>query len=439
MKKTLHIIIGIAAGLSLAACGAGTNGAIAPSNPAPLAQNALQLAVGTANLFGTTTGLNVVATYRQSTGSFAPGDSGALVDSPTLNVGVPLGGAAGTGAGYDGLSTILTGPSAAELGGNILTSSSQNPGTTTITSFGQSGGVFGLGIEPFNETGPADATSPSTIGIPFQVAPYPIPLLDANFGKDPNALVPWGGPPAFSLTGSGGDSVVGNSNYPKGTAGVSEGIDVLQGVAATAGATYSLGVSVPANSGPVTTTQTFTLPAATTTIATPVNPAFTPDGSGGGAFAGFALPANATEAYVEVIDYGPATGTGCNGASAAAPLYYTLETNSSALPTLPDAIGPNGAPSTCTAALNTAVPANAGAATPGDQVTTQVVAFDYPAFESSYPTSLKNPTPTILGNNKSDDIAISAASCTVVGGASCTASLPLLRQRQFAAAYNRIH
>jgi len=413
----------MAMGVSLAACGASGNGGTTPSSVAPIAKNVLQFAVGTANLFGTSTALNVVVTYRQPTGSYAPGDSGTLLNTPTLTLPGPVAANAATGSasavtGYDPLSTVLFTPATSEVGNDAITASSQSPTTAAVTSFGQSGGAFGLGIEPFNSIGGGSAAgsgNPSSLGSPFQVAPYPIPLYDAlaatNPPSDPNALIPWGGPPAFNLTGSGGDSVVGNGNYPSGTAGVSEGIDVFEGVTPAAGSSYSLNVSVPANTGVVNQSASFTLPAVVT-IATPVNPAFVPNGSGGGTLL-FTMPASATEAYVELVDYGAAN-------SGATPVYYTLEATANGTLTLPNAIGPGGAPSVAA----------------GDQLVVQVIAFDYPAFESSYPSSLKNPSPAILGSAGSDDLAISAATCTLARSAtSCNSALPLLRKRERAAAY----
>ncbi len=425
MNTSLRIIASIAAGLSLAACGANPNSPTSPTGVAPIAQNVLQFAVGTANLEGTSA-LNVVSTYRQPSGSYAPGDSGALTDSVTLSgLGVVPANAGAAPNGYDPLSTAQLAASA-DSGTGALTSSSQNPGTTTVTTFGQSGGAFGLGIEQYNAIGPASQTGstfPGEINSPFQVAPYQVPMLD-TVAKDPNAFVPWGGPPAFVLPNSGGDSPVGNGLYPGGTAGVSEGINVLYGVAPRAGGTYTLAVSVPANTGTVSQSANATL-ASIVTLPTPVAPAFTPDGNGGGTFTGFAVAAPAIEAYVQVIDYGPATGTSCNGASTKSPLYYTIETTSTPA-ALPDAIGPGGAASTCTAAANTT--AN-GTATGGDQVVVQAVTFDYKAFEMSYPNSLKNPSPTI-SNGPTDDLAVSVATCTIVNGGSCAASLPLLRARR---------
>jgi hypothetical protein len=319
-----------------------------------------------------------------------------------------------------------------------------------VTSFGQSGGVFGLGIEPFNAQAQGDCTPAGvgSTGTPFQVPPYPVPLYDPLFGADPNAFIPWGGPPAFEIAGNP-DSVVGSlaNFYPAGTAGVPEGIDVFEGIAPTPGGAYSLSISIPANTGTIAQGVKFTIPTTLTTLGTATSPAYTPDGNGGGTFA-FTMPAGATEAYLELVDYGPAQPAApaaglisCNGlASTGTPLYYTIETTTSGTLTLPDLIGPTaptslepgGAkpgtiPSVCTAAQNTT--ANGGTATPDDQLAIQVIGFDYPAYESSYPNSLRVQAPAILGANGEDDITISAATC-LAGATSCTATLPLLRRRE---------
>jgi hypothetical protein len=197
-------------------------------------------------------------------------------------------------------------------------------------------------------------------------------------------------------------------------------------------------LSIPTNNGTYTKSATATL-GAVVTIPTPVNPTFTPDGNGGGSFAGWVMPAGATEAYVQVVDYGPALAgaatqsASCNGSSEKVPVFYTLQVEgSAALGTLADTIGPNGAPSLCTAAQNTT--ANGSTATTGDQYIIQVVAFDYPAFESSYPSSLKNPAPTITGSAGTDDLAISGETCVATDGTACDPQ-PLMKKRQFAATY----
>ncbi len=384
-------------------------------------------------------------TYRQPAGGFAPGDSGTLVNSPTLTLPAAIGAGAAapaaTAEGYDACSTAAFGAGANEVGTTAMTSTSQTQGQagTTATTFGQSGGAFGLGIEPFNSTGQGDCTPPgvSATGTPFQVAPYPVPIYD-NTAGDPNQLpAAWGGPPAFLNSGSA-TSVVGSGNYPHGTAGLSMGIDVFANVPAAVGA-YKLAVSVPANTGTVTTSASYSL-AALTNLGAATAPAYVPDvaGDGGGTFA-FVMPAGATEAYVEVVDYGPSDAglTGCNGSGTGiagppavgngvgTPIYYTLEATASGTVTLPPALGPGGSPSVCTAALNTT---NNGAAT-ADQIAIQVIAMDYPLYEASYGAQATNsngkPSPTILGAAGSADISISTAVCQQ-GIAACTNPLPLM-------------
>jgi len=239
MKKPLVVILTLA----LAACGA--NG----SDPkgvttANVSANVLQLQVGTANLYGTVTGLNVVTTYRQpASGGFKPGDSGTLLNSPRLTVPGQLPGTPGSAAPFDPTSTVFSGPAAAELNGHVMGATSQVPNSTNQTTFGLSGGVFGLGIEPYNAFGSYDAPSGVNIGAPFQVAPYPVPVYD--FAGDVNAFEPWGGPPAFNVAGNG-QSIVGSGAYPAGTAGAEMGIDVFATVPPALG-TYQLSVVIPAN------------------------------------------------------------------------------------------------------------------------------------------------------------------------------------------------
>ncbi len=423
---------------ALTSCGSG-GVAMAPTTQAVISSNVLQFAVGTANLYGAGTALNVVATYRQPNGN-----SGTLLNSPTISLPRGLPGALAAGAaatGYDASSNAPNGPAPGE---SNITSTAQTAGASCSpgTTFGQSGGVYGVGIEPFNAQGQADCTPAGTnaTGTPFQVAPYPVPLYDSASPTftptgDPNVFVPWGGPPAFLLTGSS-VSVVGSTNYPTGTAGVSEGIDVFAGVAPVAGGAYALSVSIPANTGTSVQSATFTLPGVVV-LGTAVAPAYVPDaaGDGGGSFA-LAMPTGATEAYLQITDYGPATAmaVGCNGSGTGdpafgngvgKPVYYTLLATGSGTITLPPTLGPGATPSVCTAALNTA--AN-GSATPADQISIQVVAFDYDMYHASYPSSLGNATPSIAGPRGSDDLTISAAICQA-GVTSCTASLPLLTHR----------
>jgi len=459
---TRLIASGAIAALALTGCGAsGGSNAPSPNTIAPVSTNVLQLAAGTVNFQGASTGLNIVTTYRQSNG-----DSGTLLNSPTLTLPAALP-AAGPATGMfntqlgalgettDACSSILFGPAANEAGTTAMVSTSQVLGSTAITTFGQSGGVFAIGIEPFNSTGQGDCTpaAPNNTGTPFQAQPYPIPVYDAATGADPNQIpAGWGGPPAFVLTGSSGQSVIGNSNYPKincpanlasGSpmncyAGLSMGIDAFMGVAPVAAGTYTLAISIPANSGTTTKTATFTMPALLTLPTIVAPPAYVPDGAGGGTFA-LVMPAGATEAFVEVIDYGADNGPSCNGAGTAdtnpatgnatagvnggEAIYYTMEATASGTVTLPDLIGPGGTPSVCTAAQNAAL-------TPGtdaDQIAIQVIAVDYPLYEAN-PIHSTSQTPTIVGAHGSADMTISPAVCQQGAGA-CVDALPLLRLR----------
>jgi hypothetical protein len=440
-NMTKNLILCGAIAFALAGCGSSPNQSV--PNVVSLSSNTLQFAVGTANMYGLGTALNVVATYRQPNGN-----SGTTLNSPTLTLpaAIPAGLSAGSAAaGYDACSTAPTGPAPGET---RISSTSAAVLQSAVTSFGQSGGVYGLGIEPFNAQGQGDCTPAGTsaTGTPFQVAPYPVPLYDsaspsfAGAAGDPNAFVPWGGPPAFLLTGST-VSVVGNRNYPAGTAGVSEGIDVFAGIAPVPLGLYTLAVAIPTTTaGTPSATATFTLPAALTVLGAATAPAYVPGATGGGTFA-FVMPALATEAYLQITDVGPAVAgsASCNGSgtgivgvgnstaagTTGSPVTYTLETTTTGTLTLPPALGPGASPSICTAAQNTAAD---GAATPDDQVIIQVVGFDYDLYHASYPASLGVANPAILGAHSSDDITISPAICQV-GGGSCTAALPLLSHR----------
>jgi hypothetical protein len=202
--------------------------------------------------------------------------------------------------------------------------------------------------------------------------------------------VAWGGPPAFDLAGIG-ESVVGSATEPAGQAGVSEGLDVFEGVNIRQG-TYTLGVEVPANTGTIDASTSATLASSALLPAiAPASPAL--NGNGGGTFAA-TLPAGVTEAYIQITDIGPPQASastavvGCNGSvenpTALNPetggpsvtlVYYTIEvTPAEPSGALPNGVGPGGAPSLCTAAQNTA--ANGGAPTGADQFVVQTIGVD---------------------------------------------------------------
>jgi len=383
--------------LSLAACsGSGTNPA--STTQQNLAADVLQYSVGTANLFGVSEGLNVVVTYRQPSGSLHPGDSAVAVSSPTLTVSSALPSSAGTPDGF--FSTIASGPAPTELGTHNMTSTGQ--AQSTPTTFGRSGGAFSLGIEPYNY---------GNGGSPDNITPYIVPLYDA--GTDPNALVPWGGPPAFDPNHDG-EGVRDGKIYPsvngQPTLGVEMGIDSFAQITPVAGP-YTLTISVPANTGTVTQTQTAGISNAGM-LPNVISPIATLDGAGGASFTAH-LPTGVTEAYIQVTDIGPITSSGsaagssCNGSNGGTPTYYTMIVRPGHLGgTIGDAEGPSGAPSICTISQNTA--ANSGNATPGDTFIVQLIGMDYPLYEAS-PTISQASAPAIVGSAGQSDITISPA------------------------------
>jgi hypothetical protein len=299
--------------------------------------------------------------------------------------------ATGVPSNLDATSTAPTGPGPTDT--TSLGFTAQNG--TAVSTFGTSGGVFGLGIEPFNTN--------NQLGTPATNIPYAVPLFDP--AGDTNALIPWGGAPGFDPNGNGHGVHDGNT-YPDGVNGVSEGLDVFYGVTPVAASPYTLTVTVPATStAPTTLTASSTLTsAALLPVVAPPAPTF--DGTGGIGFTA-TFPAGVTEEYIQVVDSGPGgalDGMGCNGAAKKAKLYYTLVVTPSTVE--PVAIAAKNGPSTapaaiCTAAQNTTA---AGAASPGDSFTVQVIGFDYNAYAASYPASLGNPSPAIAGQT---DISIS--------------------------------
>ncbi len=413
------------AAASLASCSGSGTSPQSVTVQSPLS-GVLKMAVGTANIYGdspavATTGTNVVVTFRQPSGGTEPGGTAALVNSPTLSGPWTLPAAVAVSSPLFG-ATILNGPTAAEAGTNTITSTvQQNPGTPTSaipnSSFGDSTGVTGLGLEPFNYTatgGTSTGGSSVNFGAPDSYVPYYVPVYDAAGSNDANRARPWGGPPAFDPDKNGKGTRDG-SGFPSAVVGVEEGIDVFQGTGPTAG-TYTLAVNVPtgqSTNGNASTTAALSSTALLPAVSFPGLPAL--DGKGGGTFA-LTLPAGVTEAYIQIRDLGPTTtdATSCNGATAAAPVYYTLFANASGLYTLPDTDGPglptSTNPSLCNATQNAAVSTlmTGDPAPDGDSFSVQIYGFDYPAYEASYPRSTGNPNPTLAGPSGQSDISISS-------------------------------
>ncbi len=404
----------------LVACGGNGNSPQPVTAVNPL-QGKLQLAVGTANVFGDTpaaalTGLNVVATFRQTQGAQTPGDTAALVNTPSLAGPFTLPAAAGTADDFG--ATIATGPASGEVGKSTIGATLQQAsGSTSIppSTLGVAGGATGLGLEPFNYTVTGNPSS-GAAGIPATFVPYAVPAYDALAGSaagDPNAFVPWGGPPAFDPNKDGKGERDGLALDPS-ILGLSEGLDVFAGVAPATGL-YTLNVNIVTSNSPgtgsVQTTANLRSAALLPAVTPPTLVAF--DGKGGGTFSA-TLPPGVSEGYIQIVDVGPpqpATGSAvksCNG-SDAVHVYYTFHITASGTYALPATSGPgtptSTTPSICTSAQNTATNT---ATSDGDQITLQLIGFDYPAFAASYPNSSGNPAPTLAGPNGQADITVSS-------------------------------
>ena len=445
-------VAGAAAAIALAACSQGAQGppTISSVSPASPAYGTLQFSVGTANIFGLATGLSVVSTFRQVAGG-TPAKSAVLVSTPSITGPFTLPGVAAAGSGYDPFATINApsggGPSAQEVAkGATISGTSQavrydeyvcdqvtpcsNSTAANTTSFGQSGGVFAMGLQPANT---------SNNGTPATYAPYTQPIWDVST----NLFVPWGGPPAYDPDGNGLGVRDGLNNLGGGVAGVNEGVTVFEGTAPQAGP-YTLSLQVPTGqtNQNTPTFATLTKTASITGVATLPTlspPPLVPDGAGGGTLAAI-VPAGVTEEFVQVTDFGLGAGVqNCQGAlgAVAFPVVYTIIVRPGAtVATLPPAIGPNtssgsvtgitGSPSICTAAQNTAVATAAanGVATPtqADQYSVQVFGTDYPLYEAS--PVFGGAAPAIAGTTGQSDITISAATPQFVYGSESAGPAP---------------
>jgi hypothetical protein len=404
------------------ACGSGAQGPPNISTVNVANYGVLQFAVGTVNLSGTTA-LNVVSTYRQSNGKSATGVNAPVLTGPFVE---PASVSNDGGANGDPFATFDAGgpsvedvaASTASLGYLGSTPQSVRPdapvcdsltacsgGTPPNTStFGQSGGVFANGFQPANST---------NNGVPYSYVPYGVPLFTP-------AITAWGGPPTFDPDKNGMGVRDGNNNLGDGVLGVNEGVFAIDQATPTGAATpFTLTLTVPtginnanASSSYATLSANFTL-TNFTGLPTVVSPVPVEDGLGGLSFPGFALPAGATEALIQVTDYGPADeSSNCQGeigaTSGVGPVYYTLLYKAGgATPTLGDANGPNSSagvkpgaytpsPSICTGAQNAA--ANGGTATP-DTYSVTVIAADYPLYESNlYANASQTPTIVATGS-----------------------------------------
>jgi len=473
LRSAHYRVIGVVAlGLAISACSASqTPGpSLTQSCVTCPSYSKLQFAVGTANLYGTASGLNVVSTLRQPSGTSALG-----VDTPTITGPFTVTAAPqpANGAFTDPFMTVpdeylttANGPSLAEAAnGSIISGTPQSvaPGTpycdtiaqvsgfTTCpagispnaSTFGESGGVFAMGIAPYNaraETAQA-----------YSYAPYAQPFYDTTGHQQ---FVPWGGPPAFDpdndhmgtrdgLVPQDDDTFVNFSYYGlQGFPyflGVGEGVTAFENVTPQTG-TYTLAIQIGVAGPGGPTYKTISTTASLNSVAllpTVTAPVVTPDANGdGGASVVVSVPAGVTEALVQITDWGPGGGPtkgsagndpqmavgNCHGpkGEAFAPVYYTLDVTSSGTYPLPTTDGPNtnlqgginnlvASPTICTAADNNNPPGGIAPVDVGDNITVQMIGFDYPDYEAAVSlTANKVPqAPAIVGANGQSDITIS--------------------------------
>jgi hypothetical protein len=426
------------AALVLSGCTSGqTTSPSVSAGANPVTQGTLQLAVGTANIAGAAAlGLNVVTTYRQPSGQTA-----ALFTTPTLTLAP---GSAFTVAAAPASAVTATtgatwsvGPSAGEVAGGFIGGSApsllippnQASGTfdpSNYTSLGLWGGVTANGLMQSNSNQQGSiSTSVPSIRTTTSLSPYPQPFYVATGATK---FSPWAGPPLFAgPNGKGSRDGTFETGTPAGTNGIRglvEDITAFGGVTPAAG-TYTLAALVP--TGFVGTTPTNATINATATLGNvalvvgiATAPAVTINSDGSAAFT-LALPANATGALVQIIDYGTGTaatpGSNCYQADVPTvagtfqpPAYFTLNVTTSGTQTIATGLGPASvgktAPTFCTSVANTAALAKTS---PGDTFTVQVIGYDYPLGTFEYPinTSAK---PAIVGGAGQADISIGAIS-----------------------------
>ena len=344
LKKTLGAI---GASMLLASCTSG-NSAIEPAfTSVDVAANKLTFAVGTANYQGLTTGLNTVVSFRQSNGN-----SGTLVNTPTITGPTGFVVPSVASAGVDGGTATISG----------APQSQQPGGTITADTFGQAGGAFSYGFLPLNA-----GNNLITAGIGSFV-PYTQPFYPEPLPKTAKGLF-IGGPPAYTNVRTG--------TYPAAFIGFTQGFNIFAGTTLAAG-TYGLSLTIPQSPTTNVKVSTSATLASTTPLATYTTPKIVDDGANGANIT-LTVPAGVTETIVDVIDAGQASiataPVPCHG-SYGSPYFYTVVDHTPGPATvtvnLPGNVGP--------------VSPNTGKPTPtlcvGDAYAAYAVGTDYRAYES---------------------------------------------------------
>src|SRR5579862_4594753 len=109
--KTFHKAAALVSIVAIAGCGANSAGVpISSVNPTSPSYGKLQFAVGTANIYGTATGLNVVSTLRQPAGTSAIGVSTPSITGPFTFAGGIAMAAPANGSLADPYTTLFSNP-----------------------------------------------------------------------------------------------------------------------------------------------------------------------------------------------------------------------------------------------------------------------------------------------------------------------------------------
>jgi hypothetical protein len=342
----------------------------------------LEFAVGLATLPDGSTGLNTVATFRQSSGA-----SATLVNTPSIvgPAGFTVPGTA-SAPGPCSAATILQfncqgEGSGSDAGTNTISGQQQSISGSSTSTFGMNGGLFSAGFAPYNATNTGTASYPS-----LTTPPYAQPFYYHNTPP----LLYVGGPPAYPFTGNG--------LYPGGFIGWVQGFNTF--AATPVAGTYTLNVKVPAsNAAAASYSATATLKNMTPLSAYTSTPTLTNNGSGGATIA-VAVPADSriVETLVYVVDINPSGSTS----------FYTVgpqSGNGTTLTfTLPGNLGSCGGAKGSGCQNNASTQSSSMSS--GDTYAVYAASFDYPMFEAEPPGNTAQ-APSLTGAAGQADLTLS--------------------------------
>jgi hypothetical protein len=391
-KVACTLVVCALAGTQLSGCSTNGSASLPSTSQAPLSQNKLQLAVGTARIGqDATVGLNVVATLRQPNGLTA-----VLADTPTLSGPAGFTIPASMPGAYTG--TVATAGPNVDAGTNHVSASPQVPlsnANLVNSTLGTFTGVFSYGFGPFNcdqnctnISGyyPGNPNGSGGNGFSSSIYDGSSILAAATKSADPTQPLPFFSADPFDyLVGPPAVPFFNDGTFPLGFAGYLPGFTVFELPPVAGG--YSLSVNVPAaNAKPVTYTASATL---TSTAPLGAISVAVTSATGGGMSGTVTIPTGVTETEVFVQDITSGhfytvlvTGTGTQAWS------------------IPATLG-SCSGSGCQ---------NGAGATPSfssmDVYSVAAVGYDYPAFEAGPPGNTQQ-TPTITGANGQADITMS--------------------------------